>query len=330
MEMLKMEVMNAGPILENLLKKIQQLGEPDCVYLTQMADTSPLSFAKNALGISEASLPQIFQVLGIRSVIVSSDYDVSALASLKVELPAGVDNAYLWPYIRKDEIISELKNLFSRCRIIAFDNWASMAGASNIWDGLLTDVIRPLERTNFEFVFYLGDPGEKLSFEVGEALDIVTEFSHYGDVTFALDDNEALTLWKMLNGVRKDTQLGEQTYVDLQKKYFSIFKTISIGRIIVYSADNAMVFSEEKQFVIVRKVVDKHIEYAPDARLHFVKGFSAGLALHMDIAHSLVMGLLAFGCAGEKGAMPVRQDMIDYINGWIDDLQRTASIHLYE
>jgi len=327
--MFKMEAMNAGPILEDLLKLVQHLDEQDCIYLTQVSDTESF-LAKNALGISEAALPSIFQLLGIRSLIVSNSYDVTQLASLKVEIPAGVDPTYIWPYLRKDEIISELQSLFSHSKIIAFDNWAGMAGASNVWDGLLTDVIRPIDRKNFEFVFYLGDPGEKLSFQVGEALDIVTEFSHYGQVTFALDESEALTLWKMLNGVRKDTPLGEQTAVDLRKKYFSIFKTIDIAQVIIYSAENAMVFTDEKQFVIARKVVDKQVEYAPDARLNFVKGFSGALALHQDLAHSLILGLLAFECGGKLKATAQRQDMINYINEWLEGLQRTASIHLYE
>lgn len=320
-----MNVVNAGLILDDLFTMIRNGNVSEHIYLNRSA----VALRRNALGIMEDTLPEILQLLGIRSLMVRSSYDLAPLRTLRIDVPVTASEEYVWPYVRKDEVIRELQLLFRNCSTVAFDNWAAMTSASDIWDGLLRDVIKPLERNDLEFIFYLGDPLTKLSFQVGEALDIVGDFSLHGQVTFALDEDEAIKLWKMLNGVGKDTSLGQQTYVDLQKKYYSIFKTMAIARVLIYSSANAMVFTGEEQFVIARKIVDQETEVAADARLNFVGGFSAGLALQLDMPHCVILGLIAFGCKGERTPNPEKEDLVKYVEEWITDLQRTTAINLY-
>ncbi|MCF6402920.1 hypothetical protein L3C95_08555 [Chitinophaga filiformis] len=325
METNNMNVVNVGPILDDLLVTIKKEAIPEYVFLNRSAT----ALHRNALGIMEDTLPEILQVLGIRSLIVNSSYDRTRLNALRIDVPEANKEEYLWPYLRKDEVIGELQSLFRNCCMVGFDNWSAIASASSVWDGLLCDVIKPLERDDLEFLFYLGDPGTKLSFQVGEALDIVSDFSLHGRVTFALDESEAVSLWKMLNGVSKDVSLGEQTYVDLRKKYYSIFRTMDIARVLIYSASNALVFTEKEQFVITRKIVDHEIEAAPDARLNYIVGFSTGLALGLSMAHCIALGLIVFGAQGELKTSPEKKDLIKYTEDWIADFQRTATINLY-
>ncbi|PSL30988.1 hypothetical protein [Chitinophaga ginsengisoli] len=325
METNNMNIVNVGPVLEDLLTTIKKEAIPEYIYLNQAAT----ALHRNALGIMEDTLPKILQLLGIRSLMVNSSYDYTPLKTLHVDIPENTTEEYLWPHLRKDEIIRELQSVFRNCRMVGFDNWSAISSASSVWDGLLSDVIKPLERNDLEFLFYLGDPVEKLSFQVGEALDIVSDFSLQGQVTFALDEGEAINLWKMLNGVGKDVSLGEQTYVDLRKKYFSIFRTMDIARVLIYSASNALVFTAKEQFVITRKIVDHEIEAAPDARLNYIVGFSTGLALQLSMAHCIALGLIVFGAQGERKASPKKEDLVKYTEEWIADLQKTATINLY-
>lgn len=320
-----MTVVNVGPILEDLLTTIKKEAIPEYVYLNRSAP----ALHRNALGIMEDTLPEILVLLGIRSLMVNSSYDYTPLNTLRIDIPEATKEEYLWPYLRKDEVIRELQSLFRNCRMVGFDNWAAMSSASSVWDGLLSDVIKPLERNDLEFLFYLGDPVEKLSFQVGEALDIVSDFSQNGQVTFALDEGEAINLWKMLNGVGKDVSLGEQTYVDFRRKYYSIFRTMDIARVLIYSASTAMVFTAKEQFAITRKIVDHEIEVAPDARLNYIVGFSTGLALGLSMAHCIALGLIVFGAQGELKASPEKKDLVRYTEEWIADLQKTATINLY-
>jgi hypothetical protein len=231
-----------------------------------------------------------------------------------------------WHYFRNDEVIAALRSLFKHCKTVAFDDWSGMVAGSDLLDGLLSDVIKPLGKTNIEFIFYLGDPTQRLSFQVDEVLDIISDFSLHGKVTFALDENEALKLWSVLNGIHADALSADQNFVDLRKKYFSLFRTMSIPRLLVYSANTVLLFSEAEQFVLSRKMVDHSTEIAPDARQNFIAGFSGGLLLHLDIAHCIALGLVVFGCCGE----PKTTSLEEYINNWVSDLERPETMHLYQ
>jgi hypothetical protein len=196
-------------------------------------------------------------------------------------------------------VINELRSLFQHCQTIAFNDWSSLAGGSDLWDGLLADVIKPLGKTDFEFIFYLGDPLKKLSFQVDEALDIISDFSRYGRVTFAMDEGEAIKLWMVLNGVHSDTLVTDQRFPDLKRKYVSIFRRMNIARLLIYSANDAILFTKQAQFVLNRRKVAPAVEMATDARQNFIEGFSIGLLLQLDAVHCIALGLIVFGSYGE-------------------------------
>ena len=335
MEALNLEIMNAGPILTDLRSTMQAFDVSSNVYLSlsrndNQGDTSKSNPSINALGIKEIVLPEMLQLLGIRSLTLSTGHDLSPLAGLSVDIPNAASERYVWRYLKNEAVIRELRAVFQHCRTIAFDDWSSLAGASDLWNGLLTDVIKPLGKNDLEFIFYLGDPQEKLSFQVDEALDIISNFSVYGQVTFALDEAEAIKLWMILNGVHPGTPVAEQGFPDLKRKYFSIFRTMNIERLLIYSANNAILFTRQQQFVLTRRKVAPTIEMATDARQNFIEGFSIGLLLHLDMPQCLALGLIVFGSYGELNARPKQQDLLTYINLWIEELQKPATLYLYQ
>lgn len=330
-----MEIKNTGPILADLLTAIHSFNAEEHVYVSsgifeeQLVPSASRS-SLSAFGIKESSLPGILNILGIRSLTLNSIHNLEMLAQLNVTAPAAVMEKHLREFFKDDEVIKDLQSIFNNCRTIAFDDWATLTGASVLWDGLLTDVIKPLGKTDLEFIFYLGDPMKKLSFEVDEVLDIISAFSQHGKVTFALDENEAVKLWMVLNGVQPGTQVAEQSSADLKKKYFSIFRTMNIACLLIYSANDAIVYSDDQQFVLSRKKVDESIEIASNARQNFIAGYSIGLLMRLDIAHCIALGLIVFACHGELKSAPERKDLYSYIQSWIQDLQKPEEIQLYQ
>ncbi|HJP63088.1 MAG TPA: hypothetical protein VJ844_06575 [Mucilaginibacter sp.] len=326
-----MEIKNTGPILSDLLTAVHSFNAEKHVYISSgiSGEKSASRSSLSAFGIKESPLPGVLNILGIRSLTLNSIHDLDVLSRLNVAAPTAMEK-HVWDFFKDDEVIRELKSLFSNCRTIAFDDWATISGASVLWDGLLTDVIKPLGKTDLEFIFYLGDPMKKLSFEVDEALDIISTFSLHGKVTFALDENEAVNLWMKLNGVQPGTEIAEQSSSDLKKKYFSIFRTISVAQLLIYSADDAILYSDNQQFVLSRKKVDHNIEIASDARQNFIAGYSIGSLMRLDIGHCIALGLIVFGCHGELQSEPERKDLYSYIQSWIRDLQKPEDIQLYQ
>jgi len=331
MESLNLEIINPSPVLTDLRSKIQDIDLSETVYLSRtnrsnLGEGAVSVLDMSTFGIHEYALPEVLYMMGIRSMTLDKPFDLETLSKFDLDLTQISSERYLWHYLRNDSIIAELRILFENCRTIAFDNWSAVIGASDVWSGLLTDVIRPIKRKDFEFIFYLGNPEVKLSFQVDEAIDIISDFSIYGQVTFALDEHEAVKLWKILNGVDPETEIVN----DLNRKYISIFRSINVARLMIYSAEKVVLFGEQKQFVLTRTKVDKSVEMASDARENFIAGFSLGLMLKLDIARCQAFGLVVFGSFGEKKVLLSKSDLVDYINSWIEDLQKPEAMYLYQ
>jgi len=330
-----MEIKNTGPILTDLLSAVNGFNAEEHVYVSsrtsgEQSAPSASGSSLSAFGIRDTLLPGILNILGIRSLTLNSANHLETLFRLNVTAPTTATEKALREFFKNDEVIRDLRSIFSNCRTIAFDDWATISGASVLWDGLLRDVIKPLGKTDLEFIFYLGDPAKKFSFEVDEALDIISAFSLHGKVTFALDENEAIGLWMVLNGVQPGTEITEQSSADLKKKYFSIFRTMNITRLLIYSANDAILYADDQQFVLLRKKVDDSIEIASDARQNFIAGYSIGLLMQLDIGHCIALGLIVFGCHGELRSSPERKDLDAYIRSWIRDLEKSEEIQLYQ
>lgn len=325
MQSLDLTTLNVGTILVDLQEITQNCAFLESVNLSSITllnqfDKNASESKINALGVREVALPAILHALGIRSLTLHGKYDYNRLVSMEVAIPDVEREQYQWRYLQTNEVIRELQCLFENCRTIAFDDWSRLAGASDLWNGLLTDVIKSVGRQDLEFIFYLGDPSAKFFFEVDEALDIISDFSRHGKVTLALDEEEAIQLWKVLNGEYSDTSLEKQPFIVLKKKYHFLFNTMNINNLLIYSVSKAMLFSAKDQFVLPRKIVDHTVEISRDARKHFIEGFSMGLMLHLDMPHCIALGLIVFGSYGDLKSPPQKKDLLTYMDKWQEDL----------
>jgi len=335
METLNMHTQNPGPVLADLLLQLQNFSNNGDIYLNVnrsngKPDTMNPEHHKNIVGINELGLPGFLKRLGIRGMTLDSQCDTFSLSGLDAIAFDQNISVKRWRDIRNDQLIAALQGLFKHCRTIAFGDWANVSDASDLWMGLLRDVIKPLKKKDLDFIFYLGDPAKMLFFQVDEILDIISDFSYTGKVTFFLDEPEAIKLWKVLNGEQEDD--SHKTYMpdDLKRKYFSIFKTMSIYCLAIYSFTDVMVFTEDQQFVLARQKADHSIELAEDARDNFVAGHSSGLLMQMDITHCIALGLAVFVTMGENNNTTNQQDLIAYLEHWIADLEKPENKLLYQ
>jgi hypothetical protein len=340
METLNLEILNPGPILTDMRGQLQTLTALPHYYLRRptpsgSADFSIWDFGINPLGIRESALPEVLQLMGVRSLTLNTAQDLSPLHRLSEGIPHTGNDQDKWGYLTSDAVSRVLQPFLSSCRTIAFHDWASLSGASDLWNSLLRGAIKPVGTQGIEFIFYLGDPLTRRSFQVEEAIDIITEFSEYGQVTIALDEEEAIKLWMVLNGVHEYGSVVNQTFPDLKRKFISIFRTVNTDRLLVYSATQAMLFTKQTQLLLARKKVASSFEIAPEAREHFIEGFCIGLVRQMDIVRCLALGLIVFGSRTEIRSdkakqNAARQGLVDYIDQWVDDLQQQEIMYLYQ
>lgn len=252
--------------------------------------------------VSEASAP-LLQSMGIRTAADAGE------DSTAVQRPA-----VKWRDIVSQNGLEELRTLFAGSRVIPFSDWTDVHQAAALWYGLLADVIRPLVRNDWEFIFYLGNPANSHFFDVDEILDVMSSFTRSGHVTLALDEREAWELWSILFGGKSVPKFDTHD-PEARGRYRAIFQTLDIRRLIVYSEDNAVLIMQDSYFEITRPPVPVRMHNARE-RDNFIAGYALGLKTGMEPAHCLALGIATAGSAGENGNLPGKADVLHFLSEW--------------
>jgi hypothetical protein len=213
--------------------------------------------------------------------------------------------------------VRDLKPILEKCRIISFADWASIDGASDLWDHLRTEVIKPLGRHDYEFIFYLGDTSNKPPYEVDEILDIMSAFSFSGKVTLILRDGETSELWKQQKG---NASLSFVTDNDSKGQY--IFNSMNIDRLLVYSPDHRItIFSGKGREEWVDRAL--HIPNVNGiGREHFNIGYILGLLLQLGTIHCTALGLALSGAYLRNEVILDLNTLQTYIQNWIHEMDQ--------
>jgi hypothetical protein len=222
--------------------------------------------------------------------------------------------------VKSDFQVKDIKEILKRCKVISFTDWASYQDASHLWDRLRTDVIKPMGRKDFEFVFYMGDTTKKLTYEVDEILDIISDFSLNGKVTLVLTDREASDLWKTLNGQKDNVKLLLTSISDYEIQH--IFNTINIDQLLVYSPDHRVtILSKGGSLEMTgRSLNSTNLTYK--AQNYFDAGYILGLLLQLSTVHCTASGLAVAGAYLRNEVIYDLDTLVAYIKDWIKELDR--------
>jgi|GEM_PF-4307583 hypothetical protein len=223
--------------------------------------------------------------------------------------------------IRRRLRATGLKDIFAKSKIISFDDWAGFNEASELWDILRTDVIKPLQRRDFEFIFYLGRVAHRRSFEVDEILDIISDFSFNGNVTLVLNHRETSELQKLITGDQGSGRFRLPEAGEL------IFKAMRIRRLLVYSPDHhiTMYSKEGRQEWAGRKISSPNLDGS--GKDFFTIGYVLGLLLELEPLHCSALGLTLSGAYLRHEEIRDLQALLAYIRNWINELDETLLEH---
>ncbi|PWV48302.1 hypothetical protein [Chitinophaga sp. S165] len=315
---------NAGALLTKLAGSIQDFNESVDLYLNHMKEYEVFNPFRgdvrgSSMGIDKPIPYKFWERLGIRHLVLNAFHSRQETPDHWHVETDGEETAYRWNDVKNDEIVEELKTLFRCSSIIQFAEWASVAGASDFWDGLFYDVIEPLGKRNFEFVFHLGDISRRFVFEVDEVLDIIGQYSEYGRVTLVLDNNEADKLWTKLNGIVYDEAVSATRLHAARERYAYIFNTMKVDSLVVLSSNRASHFSrgEQSQFG-GRSFENIYIpRYGKD---FFDAGYRLGMLLQLETAHCIALGQVVSGAYVKNEGWPGSKVLLTYIEDWIEEM----------
>jgi hypothetical protein len=286
---------DTGRVLSTLAGIIQEFNVPVDQYLRQIGEHEMFNpFQSNAptdcTKMAEPTCDKFWERLGIRRLTLDRFQSKQVIPD---HFYGGNDdgnkNFGRWNRIKNEALVKELSDIFSSCPIIEFADWAEVDDASEFWDGLYSDVIKPLKKRDYQFIFHLGDVSKKKVFETDEVLDIIGNYSSYGKVTLMLGDLEADNLWSRLNGRSPEVFISGFDSPEARERYLFLFNTMKIDVLLVLHGCYALLFSRDGQLDLAGRP-PAGIQESIDTRDRFSAGYQIGLLLQLDIPHCVALG----------------------------------------
>lgn len=313
-------MLNKIDVLSEIARSIQKLYDSGSNGLTHTGGDILRSIQNNQEdGLRDGRCSAFAAELGIGSLLFSACKMEFMIPDPSSVLFVHKDFLRSLQHVKDHLYAEDLKAVLEKSRIISFTDWASFDGASDLWDRLRTEVIKPLRRNDFEFIFDIGDTANRPSYEVDEIIDIMSDFSLNGKVTLILRDREASELRKLLSGEEDDTRwLGFNS--DFKDQY--IYNATNIDRLLIYHPDHRItIFSREgRQELKGRSLYSPNVSGA--ARGHFNAGYILGLLLQLKTIHCTALGLTVAGAYLRNEVIPHSKALLEYIKDWIKEDQR--------
>ena len=233
-----------------------------------------------------------------------------------------VFHGFNWNYINNSPEIHQIRRSFMECSLIAFVDWANLSLASNIWDGVLHDIIKPSGRKGFNFFFDLSDPSKKTVQQIDEVLDLISSFSHYGNVTLGVNENETIKIWCALHGVDHTNSSERSKIPSLRDAGDAVFKAMNIDCLLVHPVDRTIAFRKNETIEFPGRLVPspKVLTGGGD---NLNAGFCLGLLHELPMDQCVLLGMASSGAYIQNGESADIAAIIEYLDMWRRELTPT-------
>jgi hypothetical protein len=226
---------------------------------------------------------------------------------------------YDWKMITGTHGIDKIRKAILESALVAFVDWANLPYASEIWEGVLHDIVKPSGRHDFMFFFDLCDPSKKTDEQIDEILDIIGCFSGYGTVTLGLNEQETIRIWSALYGAGSESN-RHVPVPSVEHAGEAVFKMIEIDRLLVHPVDRTILYR-------ANKIISQKGRVVPEPKVvtgggdNLNAGFIYGLLNQFPVDQCMLLGMVASGAYVLNGASPAMTDIRKYIDVWMQELK---------
>lgn len=224
---------------------------------------------------------------------------------------------YNWTYIRNKVGLGKLKSIFSSADLIAMVDWANLAHAEDIWDGVINDVLIPSGRRDYMFFFDLCDPTRKAAHEIDDILDVISRFSYCGGVTLGINGNETMAIWSALTGKTNEVSIEEAA------KF--VHYAMNIDCLLVHLIDRCLVF-HRREFIELKGRFVNNPKLQTGGGDNLNAGFIAGMLAGFSINEAITLGMAASGSYVQEGVSADLPSLKAYVKNWKEELQIKTSL----
>jgi sugar/nucleoside kinase (ribokinase family) len=197
-------------------------------------------------------------------------------------------------------------DLFKESDLLAIVNWAEIDASSDIWKGILNEVIPAYKSSGNQAIFFdLSDLSKRSNAEISQAVELIRVFSQTAKVILGLNQNEAKIIY---NTICKKEESG-----DLQFLGASIFSQLRPAILVVHSTRQSFAFDELGTYHCNSFFVEDP-KISTGAGDNFNAGFCAGLLLDAGTLQSLVLASAVSALYVTNGASPQLVDVINFLD----------------
>lgn len=307
--------------IETVTTKIK-LGGNAPIFSNTLGKLGIHSFCVGSLGYPE--IHPVFTSMNKNCTIISvlnpGESDAIEFDDGKIILSElSVFDRYNWKYIKDAANLEQIRKAVVESSLVTFVDWVNLPHASDIWQGILEDVIKPSGRRDYLFLFDLCDPTKKTTEQIDEVLDLISCFSPYGKVTLGLNENETLKTWAAINGVNSNEPKERSKIPPVRDAGEFIYKTMNIDCLLIHPIDRTLVFHQRETLELQGRLITKP-KVLTGGGDNLNAGFSLGLLAGLSLPHCMLLGMAASGAYIQNGASPDMKDIITYIRVWMDEL----------
>lgn len=226
-----------------------------------------------------------------------------------------------WAFVQQKFSVRQLIDRMNKCEMIALVDWCNLPLATDVWQGILKDVLPGLDDTHQrQFFFDLADPSKKSEAEILQVLEVISEYSAYGEVTLGLNENEAHRLAQVLFS-REGKNLSPGMALEEISQF--IFIKMSVSLLLVHPLDSVVVVSREGVQRIRGRLVKKPL-ISTGGGDNLNAGFCFGRLMGCNPKVAAVLGMATSGAYVQYGQSPHRQDLKNYLEQWRTEIIKNS------
>jgi hypothetical protein len=211
-----------------------------------------------------------------------------------------------WEAIKAKIGLDTLIRLFSASKLWAMLNWSEIDASSNIWRGLLADVIphcRSSENVPIAF-FDLSDCSKRSDESILDMVGLLQLFSGCAQVILSLNNNEARRILACFSPVSPQdfAEIGAELYPHLK-----------LPNLVLHTTQQAFAFTPDGLFSC-SSFWTPTPKLSTGAGDHFSAGIAAAQLMHLDWESALTFANAVAGCYVRNGISPTIDGVIQFLN----------------
>jgi hypothetical protein len=147
----------------------------------------------------------------------------------------GPYNKLTWEGIKSSIGVDKIKEMLSGKQLISFVNWAEIENSSQIWKGILDDILPEVDAEGAKPFFFtdFSDCSRKSKNEIQTALDLLGRFRNYFKVNLSLNQNEAELIARALD---------LQNHVIDKEFIKALYRLCNTDVLIIHRVDDALAY----------------------------------------------------------------------------------------